>query len=88
MTHSDWLTGKRGRRNSVGSLDSTIEVSLLGGGLRCQLLLHVLELCSNVLWMFYGVFCIQANNKQLALANYGITRGLGVHVVVCSYLVV
>lgn len=29
---SDWVTGKRGRRNSVGSLDSTIEVSLVGWG--------------------------------------------------------
>ena len=28
LTLSDWVTGKRGRRNSVGSLDSTIEVSL------------------------------------------------------------
>lgn len=32
LPHSDWVTGKRGRRNSVGSLDSTIEVSLVGRG--------------------------------------------------------
>lgn len=32
LAHSDWVTGKRGRRNSVGSLDSTIEVSLVGWG--------------------------------------------------------
>lgn len=34
LHHSDWVTGKRGRRNSVGSLDSTIEVSLSGAGLK------------------------------------------------------
>lgn len=28
LTSANWVTGKRGRRNSVGSLDSTMEVSL------------------------------------------------------------
>lgn len=51
---SDWVTGKRGRRNSVGSLDSTIEVSLAGAGLRacCMTRLHVWVLTTDVSMSF------------------------------------
>lgn len=58
VIHSDWVTGKRGRRNSVGSLDSTIEVSLWGGGLCYQFVAAlqqqtVLEILPVL--MFYGI---------------------------------
>lgn len=43
LLHSDWVTGKRGRRNSVGSLDSTIEVSLVGCG--CMTSPHTMAAC-------------------------------------------
>lgn len=42
LPRSDWVTGKRGRRNSVGSLDSTIEVSWAGHDFPACRLSHTL----------------------------------------------
>lgn len=75
VIHSDWVTGKRGRRNSVGSLDSTIEVSLWGGYATSLLL----PCSSKLFWKYclfwcFMVFCIQAINKPFFFLSASISK--------------
>lgn len=70
VTHSDWVTGKRGRRNSVGSLDSTIEVSV-GQEHAASLFLLYLYRCMfwNYSTLFYGIFVSKTLTNHLLSAS-------------------